>query len=638
MWRRCTVIVVIALVVALVPTVGHAGATEADDFAETQSSATSTDVAMQSLTPVGTRNVSRGAYADPGAWFNTIGHVQDIGITSSVDGTTQPAMWLPPRQADAPLLVVLHSWSAEYRQKWSIPYLQFADAQGWAMIAPNFRGPNRQPTATGSVHAVGDVLDAVDHAVASGADPDRVFVVGFSGGGHMALQMAGLHPERFAGVAAWVPVHDLTWWYGYNERHAPWRHYIPHIEGSCGGAPRPGTAAEASCTARSPRTHLDAARAAGLPVYIAGGLSDSIVPPSEAGRAFNQLADPADRFTEAQLRDFEHFSMPPELVGDTRGRSFFGPAEAAGHEVLVSRESAGSTFVLFAGFHEMLYQPALRWFVEGTPSGGHAPAPDRSICRTVTTPAPFVDSPSDGGYRVLDSSGRVHAYGASHHGELDEAAAVSLESTPSGSGYWILDEAGAVHAFGDATDHGDMTEAQLAAPVRSLIADPGGDGYWLLADDGGVFSFGSARFHGSTGALDLAAPIIEMEPTSTGGGYWLLGLDGGVFSFGDADFHGSTGGIRLDSPVVSMGATRDGYWLHAGDGGVFAFGDAGFHGSLQTLGRCELASVAEFGGTSTGHGYWIATTDGEVHAFGDAPWLGDPSLPSGVRVVDLAVS
>ena len=638
-WRHLSSLLILALLVPFAPAAAAEETVDPQDEFVPAVETTDDDADFDAAAIfglVGTRDVSRGAYADPQGWFDAVPRVQDIRLTSSVDGSSQPSMYLPARRIGQPILVVLHSWSAEYRQKWSIPYLRYADQRDWAMVAPHFRGVNRQPTATGSPQAVADVVDAIDFAISQGGDPNRVYVVGFSGGGHMALQMAGQHPDRLAGVAAWVPVNDLNWWYGYNEQHAPWRHYIPHIEGSCGGVPRPGTAAHESCRLRSPTTHLDAARAAGLPVYIAGGLRDTIVPPSDAARAFNQLADPADRFTAQQLHEMEHFVMPSELRGDTHGRSFFGAAEFAGHGVLVARESANATFVLFDGAHEMLYEPALRWFTEGAPSGGHTPHPDRTLCQDPTTPNPLRVVPTVG-YRVLDSNGTVHSYAADHHGDLtDGPAAVSMETTPSSDGYWIVDEHGEVHAFGDAVDFGDMVGTDLAAPIRRLVSTPSGDGYWLLADDGGVFSFGNARFHGSTGALDLAAPIVSMEVTPTGGGYWLVGLDGGVFAFGDAQFMGSTGAMRLDAPVMAMGATPSGYWLQGGDGGVFAFGGVGFHGSLQTLGRCELASTAQFAATPTGYGYWVATVDGQVHAFGDASWLGEPRLPLGVRLVDFA--
>ena len=263
--------------------------------------------------------------------------------------------------------MVLHSWSADYDRQISIPYAKWAADNGWAFMAPNFRGVNNKPAATGSDLAVADVVDAIEYATARGADPDRVFAVGYSGGGMMSLLMAGRHPELFAGVASWVPVYDLPSWYVYNATYYPGRHYKRHIEASCGGAPNPGTAAYDSCTHRSPHTHLDGARDAGLPVYIATGLSDTLVAPSDAVRAFNQLADPSDQFTPDQVATLGSKVLPAELAGQLEVPSFFGPEDRT---PLLTRQSGPVTFVLFSGAHEMFYEPSVRWMAQGTPSGG----------------------------------------------------------------------------------------------------------------------------------------------------------------------------------------------------------------------------------------------------------------------------
>jgi len=599
------------------------------------------DLAPMRISPVhgvtGTRDFRKPARNNRAGWAAAVPSSQAVSLPSSLDANVQPAMYVPAPEANRPLLVVLHSWSEGYDQQWSIPFAQWAHQNGWAMIAPHFRGVNKQPTATGSDLAVADVVDAINFAVGQGADPDRVFITGFSGGGHMSLLMAGRHPELFAGAAAWVGVYDLPGWYRYNEIYAPWRHYIPHIKGSCGGAPHPGTAAYADCEYRSPMTHLDAARAAGLPVYMAGGLLDSIVPPSHSARAFNHLAAPADRFTQRQIDMFSRFTMPQELVGQTSAPSYFGPEDK---RVVLTRQSGPHTFVLFHGIHEMMYEPALRWFAEGPPSGGYPPPLSDDVCRTPDYSSSPVDASS--GYWLLDSAGDVHGFNAAVFGDLEESAALamSIQSTSTGNGYWIVDEAGVVHAFGDAIFYGDMTGFDLAAPITQIVANPGGTGYWLLARDGGVFSFGGAQFHGSTGSIQLDAPVVSMEPTGSGGGYWLVAEDGGVFAFGDADFHGSTGGLVLNSPVSSMAASPDGsgYWLYAGDGGVFTFGALGFHGSLPSLGFCDAPRAAQLRSTDSGSGYWIATTDGRVFGFGDASVHADRArLDTGVSIQDLAI-
>ena len=148
-------------------------------------------------------------------WRRTVPDIEDVRIDSSEDGEEQPALWLAPEgDEERPLLLVLHSWSTGYRQNLGIPYARWAERENWAFIHPGFRGINDDPQATGSDLAAQDTLDAIDYAVEQGGvDAEQVYVLGFSGGGMSALLMAGRHPERFAGVVAWVPIRDLNRWY-----------------------------------------------------------------------------------------------------------------------------------------------------------------------------------------------------------------------------------------------------------------------------------------------------------------------------------------------------------------------------------------------------------------------------------------
>ena len=208
------------------------------------------------------------------------------------------------------------------------------------------------------------------------------------------------------------------------------------------------------------------------------------------------------------------------------------------------------------------------------------------------------DPASARGYYLLDSGGRVHAYGdAPLHGDVRNAgsAAVSMQTTASGDGYWITTADGRVHAFGGAVHHGDMPSRfpalRLAGPVRRLEPHPSGQGYWLMGSDGGIFAFGpDARFYGSVpGVLPpgrtLWGEIISIAATARGDGYFLIGEDGGVFTFGAARFLGSVHdrlppGRSLDRPIVSLAVHPHGagYWLYAADGGIFSFGAVGFFG------------------------------------------------------------
>jgi pimeloyl-ACP methyl ester carboxylesterase len=140
-------------------------------------------------------------------WQEAVSRIEDVRVESTEDGSEQPALWLSPgEQRPAPLLVVVHSWSSGYLQNADIPLAAWAEANEWAMIAPDFRGANLRPESTGSDLAVQDVVDAVDFAVSEGdVDEERVLIIGYSGGGMMSLLAAARHPDLFAGAASWVP-------------------------------------------------------------------------------------------------------------------------------------------------------------------------------------------------------------------------------------------------------------------------------------------------------------------------------------------------------------------------------------------------------------------------------------------------
>lgn len=301
-----------------------------------------------------TTTLSVGADEGLARWREEVPGIEEVRVRSRADGHEQPVLWLPPGgEGPQPLLVALHSWSYGYQQHMGIPFGQWAASNGWAMVHPDYRGPFRTPEATGSDLAVQDVLDAVDFALEEGGvDRDRVFVIGFSGGGMMSLLVAGRHPERFAGVVSWVPIHDLADWYGYNAERGT--RYAGEIRDSCGGDPLTDEGAAERCRHRSPRTHLDAARAAGVPAYIGHGVSDDVVPPAHAVRAFNQLADPSDRLPE---------EADAEALRGLDAETYFADGEP---QALFSRRSGGTTLVLFDGGHDMVYHPGLEWMVRGT--------------------------------------------------------------------------------------------------------------------------------------------------------------------------------------------------------------------------------------------------------------------------------
>ena len=58
-----------------------------------------------------------------------------------------------------------------------------------------------------------DIQDAIDYVVQNeNVDAENIFLLGLSGGGHMALLMAGKCPGYFKAIGAFVPITDLRAW------------------------------------------------------------------------------------------------------------------------------------------------------------------------------------------------------------------------------------------------------------------------------------------------------------------------------------------------------------------------------------------------------------------------------------------
>ncbi len=71
---------------------------------------------------------------------------QEIGITSSADGSCQKAMMYRARsRAPRPLIVSLHTWSGDHRQE--DPIAASIPERDYHYLHPDFRGPNTSPRA-----------------------------------------------------------------------------------------------------------------------------------------------------------------------------------------------------------------------------------------------------------------------------------------------------------------------------------------------------------------------------------------------------------------------------------------------------------------------------------------------------------
>ena len=204
----------------------------------------------------------------------------ELLIESTLDGTMQPSLFFKSEgEEKRPLLVSLHTWSFN---RYSIvkTMLPLAEKLGFNLLLPEFRGPNlaKNPNcnkACGSEFAMRDIKDAIDYLISNDEiDKDNVFLLGQSGGGHMALMMAGYCPEYFKAIAAYVPITDLSKWAVENEK------YRPRVIACC-------TESREEMLKRSPITYIDNIAKANLKIFH--GKTDPVVPVSQSIDFYNDL-------------------------------------------------------------------------------------------------------------------------------------------------------------------------------------------------------------------------------------------------------------------------------------------------------------------------------------------------------------
>jgi dipeptidyl aminopeptidase/acylaminoacyl peptidase len=297
--------------------------------------------------------------------------VQAVHITSTFDGTPQPAMfYAPPGPGPAPLACTVHSWSSTYDGANFVKFYEQAKQRGMVFIYPHFRGPNTSPETCLSPMAQQDILDAVDYAREhASVDPARIYCVGNSGGGFTSLMMAARVPELWRAVFASCGIADLAQWYRqcvelWEEHGAEGnRRYASDMEAICGGAAGASSEVDAQYEARSPLPILERAR--GVDIHISHGLHDGhpgtgVVPVDHSLRAFNRLAQvnghAAQVLTEEQIRALWREERVPE---DLQTEAVADPLYTK--PVMFQRQAGPVTLTLFDGNHEILVETAFAW-------------------------------------------------------------------------------------------------------------------------------------------------------------------------------------------------------------------------------------------------------------------------------------
>ena len=136
-----------------------------------------------------------------------------VEIKSPIDETLQSAYFYKTKSPDPqPLVVSLHTWSADYTQYDSIN--EFSFEKDYNYIHPNFRGVNNTKDGCCSELVISDIDASIDFAIENAnVDTTRIYVIGMSGGGYATLAMFMKSKHKIKKFSSWVPLVDLIQWY-----------------------------------------------------------------------------------------------------------------------------------------------------------------------------------------------------------------------------------------------------------------------------------------------------------------------------------------------------------------------------------------------------------------------------------------
>ena len=204
----------------------------------------------------------------------------EIKVVSSVDNSTEPSLFFEADTTEGarPLLVGLHTWSFD-RFNQVNAMLPYAQKYNFHLLLPEFRGSNKPDNprcteACGSPIAVADIFDAITYVTEHySIDKDNIFLLGASGGGHMALMTAAKNPTLFRAVGSFVPITDLAAWTRENSN------YKGSVFACCG--------TEDEMLLRSPITYVDSLAKANLKIFH--GKFDGVVPYMQSVRLYLEI-------------------------------------------------------------------------------------------------------------------------------------------------------------------------------------------------------------------------------------------------------------------------------------------------------------------------------------------------------------
>lgn len=288
--------------------------------------------------------------------------VKKIEYFCKIDRSMQPAMFQKAKSSSPrPIIVALHTWSYNHSDVYQT-YADLCAKYDWNMIFPDFRGPNNTPEACGSDFVVSDIEDAVSYMKKhTNFDPNRIYLIGGSGGGHCSLLLAGRRPDLWTAVSSWCPISDIAAWHQQCAGIPRFEHYSKHIEMACGGNPQTSESAKRECIIRSPLSWL--ANAADVPLDISTGIHDGhtgSVPISHTFNAFNILAADKDKISDADI----DYAVKNEQISPALQKNFKQDPSLDGRQIHFRRQSNNARITIFEGGHNILCASAFQWLAK----------------------------------------------------------------------------------------------------------------------------------------------------------------------------------------------------------------------------------------------------------------------------------
>jgi predicted peptidase len=137
-------------------------------------------------------------------------------INSTLDGNLQVFYYYKSNNKNPqPLIVQLHSWSYPADSLKTIGLDSIVKNKNYNYIFPDFRGVNNHSKACCSDFVIADIDEAIDWALQNmNVDKNRIYVIGYSGGGYATLAMYMKSRHNISGFSAWASISDLVAWYG----------------------------------------------------------------------------------------------------------------------------------------------------------------------------------------------------------------------------------------------------------------------------------------------------------------------------------------------------------------------------------------------------------------------------------------